>query len=231
MGKVKVKKQSTFIDMTAMSDVTVLLLTFFMLTSTFVQKEPITVNTPASVSEVKVPETNTVTILVDKGGKIFLAMDNPDELQRTTEMVAENYGITFTPAQKSAIRKLTSFGVPIRELPAYLDKTVEKQDAYMQEQLKTPNNPHIGIPNGSSDSIATASTAAEGTTNTIDPKNEFKVWIESATKGKAIGEVKLAIKADKTTDYKVVKKVISDLRDLRKNEYLLVTNLRTASSD
>ena len=82
MGKVKVKKQSTFIDMTAMSDVTVLLLTFFMLTSTFVQKEPITVNTPASVSEVKVPETNTVTILVDKGGKIFLAMDNPDELHK-----------------------------------------------------------------------------------------------------------------------------------------------------
>ena len=31
----KIKKKSTFIDMTAMSDVTVLLLTFFMLTSTF----------------------------------------------------------------------------------------------------------------------------------------------------------------------------------------------------
>ena len=30
----KIKKKSTFIDMTAMSDVTVLLLTFFMLTST-----------------------------------------------------------------------------------------------------------------------------------------------------------------------------------------------------
>ena len=28
--------------MTAMSDVTVLLLTFFMLTSTFIQKEPVT---------------------------------------------------------------------------------------------------------------------------------------------------------------------------------------------
>ena len=33
MGRVKIKKKSTFIDMTAMSDVTVLLLTFFMLTS------------------------------------------------------------------------------------------------------------------------------------------------------------------------------------------------------
>ena len=34
MGRAKIKKKSTFIDMTAMSDVTVLLLTFFMLPST-----------------------------------------------------------------------------------------------------------------------------------------------------------------------------------------------------
>ena len=50
MGRAKIKKKSTFIDMTAMSDVTVLLLTFFMLTSTFVKKEPVQVTTPASVS-------------------------------------------------------------------------------------------------------------------------------------------------------------------------------------
>ena len=54
-----------FIDMTAMSDVTVLLLTFFMLTSTFVKKEPVQVFTPASVSEIKIPETNILQILVD----------------------------------------------------------------------------------------------------------------------------------------------------------------------
>ena len=41
MPKIIVKRKSTFIDMTAMSDVTVLLLTFFMLTSTFIQKEPV----------------------------------------------------------------------------------------------------------------------------------------------------------------------------------------------
>ena len=46
----KIKKKSTFIDMTAMSDVTVLLLTFFMLTSTFIQKEPVQVTPPQSVS-------------------------------------------------------------------------------------------------------------------------------------------------------------------------------------
>ena len=51
MGRFKISKQDTFIDMTPMSDVMVLLLTFFMLTATFVKEEPVKVNTPGSVSE------------------------------------------------------------------------------------------------------------------------------------------------------------------------------------
>lgn len=56
MSRAKIQKKSMFIDMTAMSDVTVLLLTFFMLTASFVKKEPVQVVTPASVSEIKIPE-------------------------------------------------------------------------------------------------------------------------------------------------------------------------------
>ena len=58
MGKVKIKRKSTLIDMTAMSDVTVLLLTFFMLTSTFLKKEPTVVYTPSSVSEEMIPSSD-----------------------------------------------------------------------------------------------------------------------------------------------------------------------------
>ena len=57
MGRFHVKKQDTFIDMTPMSDVMVLLLTFFMLTATFTKEEPVKVNVPGSVSEIKIPET------------------------------------------------------------------------------------------------------------------------------------------------------------------------------
>ena len=76
MGRVKIARKSTFIDMTAMSDVTVLLLTFFMLTSTFLQKEPVTVVTPPSVSTEKVQETNFVQVLVSPEGKVWLTMNN-----------------------------------------------------------------------------------------------------------------------------------------------------------
>ena len=64
--------------MTPMSDVMVLLLTFFMLTATFVKEEPIKVNAPGSVSEIKIPESNLLTIFVEKNGKVFMTMDSPE---------------------------------------------------------------------------------------------------------------------------------------------------------
>ena len=79
MGKVKIKKNDVWIDMTPMSDVMVLLLCFFMLTSTFVKQEPVKVTTPGSVSEIKVPEKNVLSILVDKTGKVFMSMDNQND--------------------------------------------------------------------------------------------------------------------------------------------------------
>ena len=65
MPKVKVQRKSTAIDMTAMTDVAFLLLTFFMLTSNFTVKEPAQVSPPSSISEIKIPETDIFTILVD----------------------------------------------------------------------------------------------------------------------------------------------------------------------
>ena len=85
MAKVKPGKKDTFIDMTAMSDVTVLLLTFFMLTANFIPLEPVQVVTPASVIETKVPDYNYVTILVNPQGEIFLNLDRPSDKTETLE--------------------------------------------------------------------------------------------------------------------------------------------------
>ena len=233
---VKVKKQSTFIDMTAMSDVTVLLLTFFMLTSTFVKKEPITVTTPASVSEIKVPETNSMTVLVDKDGKVFLSMDDPKHLVKTAVAVGADYGVTFTDAQLETLSKTVSFGVPINKLPTYLDLRVDQQDKFMEEQLKIPGNNNVGIP---ADSVASVKMLSYGGKQI----NEFQNWIRQAraidnirradAKDELEKKVKLqlVIKADQTTRYEVVKGIMEDLRNLKENQYLLVTSLRAAASE
>ncbi len=99
MAKVKVKRKSTLIDMTAMSDVTVLLLTFFMLTSTFVQKEPVQVSTPSSVSEIKIPEINVLQVLVEPSGKIFISLDKQEDRVNVLNAMSSMYGVPFTQSK------------------------------------------------------------------------------------------------------------------------------------
>lgn len=197
MGRAKIKKKDTFIDMTAMSDVTVLLLTFFMLTSTFVKKEPVMVTTPASVSEIKIPETDILQILVDQNGKIFMSLDKQQDMRAVLEAVGNDYGITFTPAEIHKFMVAPTFGVAIGKMKQYLALPSDKQDEILKNE---------GIPCDSVD-------------------NQFKAWVRHARE--ANRDLRIAIKADHTTPYSVIKQVMSSLQDLRENRYNLITSLKT----
>ena len=199
MGRAKIKKKSTFIDMTAMSDVTVLLLTFFMLTSTFVKKEPVQVFTPASVSEIKIPETNILQILVDPQGKIFMSLDKQPDMKAVLEKMGEEYGVDFTPEQEMKFVTASTFGVPMRSMQKFLDLPTEQQDKLLKNE---------GIPCDSTD-------------------NQFKSWVRNARQVNP--DLRIAIKADASTPYAVIKNVMSSLQDLRENRYNLITSLKTTS--
>mgnify|MGYP002975553522 FL=1 len=188
--------------MTPMSDVMVLLLTFFMLTTTFIQKEPVQVVTPASVSDIKIPETNVLQILVDKSGKIFLSLDKQEDRMAVLQKVGEAYGVTFTNEQIQKFKLITSFGVPIAQMPAFLDLPTEQQDATLR---------NYGVPIDSTD-------------------NQFKVWVQEARKQNGKGLI-IAIKADASTPYPIIRQVMSSLQDLRENRYNLITSLKTIKTD
>ena len=199
MGRAKIKKKSTFIDMTAMSDVTVLLLSFFMLTSTFVKKEPVQVFTPASVSEIKIPETNILQILVDPQGKIFMSLDKQPDMKAVLEKMGEEYGVDFTPEQEKKFVTASTFGVPMRSMQKYLDLPSDQQDKLLKN-----------------DCIPCDSTV-----------NQFKSWVRSARQVNP--DLRIAIKADASTPYAVIKNVMNSLQDLRENRYNLITSLKTTS--
>ena len=199
MGRAQIKKKSTFIDMTAMSDVTVLLLTFFMLTSTFVKKEPVQVFTPASVSEIKIPETNILQILVDPQGKIFMSLDKQPDMKAVLEKMGEEYGVDFTPEQEKKFVTASTFCVPMRSMQKYLDLPSDQQDKLLKNE---------GIPCDSTD-------------------NQFKSWVRNARQVNP--DLRIAIKADASTPYAVIKNVMSSLQDLRENRYNLITSLKTTS--
>ncbi len=127
MGKIKIQKKDIWIDMTPMSDVMTLLLCFFMLTSTFLQPEPIQVNTPSSVSEAKVPENDVLTILVGGDGKIFLGTENKNNMNAMLQTIADKFGLSFNSQQLKNFSQESMFGAPIGSLGEYLNLEKEKR--------------------------------------------------------------------------------------------------------
>ena len=231
MGKVKIKRKSTFIDMTAMSDVTVLLLTFFMLTSTFLQKEPITVLTPSSVSEIKVPTMNLVTVLVSPEGQVFMSIaGDKDSLYSSEKMraelllnVASEYNklhpsskIEFNKAEVDKFSKINMFGVNIAAMKQWLGMTQEKMDEYIDPS----KNPNAGIPIDMNENL--------------EKPNEFQMWMRAAyntsdenlTTAIKTGEG-IAIKADKSTPYSKIQVVMDNLQTLKMNKFSLMTALKS----
>ncbi|HEY3373104.1 MAG TPA: biopolymer transporter ExbD [Prolixibacteraceae bacterium] len=195
MPKVKVPRKSTTVDMTAMCDVAFLLLTFFMLTSNFVAKEPIVVAVPSSISEIKIPERDIETVLIDKEGKVFFGLDAQQDRREVLDNVGKAYSISFTEKELHEFSKIGMSGVPIEKMKAYLALKPEERDS---------KEAALGIP---TDSL----------------NNQFKVWIKTARQVNR--ELRLAIKSDSQTPYKVIRDVMNTLQDVNENRYNLITSL------
>ncbi len=75
MATIKKKRLSVRIDMTPLVDVAFLLLTFFMMTTQFQPPEKVKIEVPASHSAFKLPESDVMTIYIDKDGQIFMGVD------------------------------------------------------------------------------------------------------------------------------------------------------------
>lgn len=202
MGKLKVKKHDVWIDMTPMSDVMVLLLTFFMLTSTFVKNEPVKVNQPSSVSEIKVPENDVLNIVVDKAGKVFMSMDNQNDLLSLIQGMNETNSIGLTNQEMMKFQADPMWGVPLNSLKGYLGLPNEK----MTEVIR---GAEAGVPHDSIDG----------------GKSEFQLWVTEALNVNE--DIKIAIKADADTPYAKIKKLMSELQDMNQNRYYLITSLKT----
>ncbi|MEN9684859.1 MAG: hypothetical protein RLZZ28_645 [Bacteroidota bacterium] len=117
MGRAKLPRKSTSIDMTAMCDVAFLLLSFFILTTKFKPSEAIAVTIPKSVAAKVAPSKDIVQVIIDKDGKVFLEMDD--------ESVKENIANTLNTTKNlgldvRAFKKAPFFGAPFAALKSFL---------------------------------------------------------------------------------------------------------------
>jgi biopolymer transport protein ExbD len=196
MPKVKVKRTKPSLDMTPMVDLVFLLVTFFMLTATMAPEKAVIVDTPSSVSDIKLPDSNVITISIDKNDRVFFGVDGQNTRAALLEKIAGKYGVGFNEQQKKTFSLLSEFGVPVNQLKSYLSL-----DANARKDFDK-SSPGIPI-----DSV----------------NNQLGDWVHQTrlTNPKVI----IAIKGDQDVNYETVQQVISTLQDKKVNRFNLITDM------
>lgn len=195
MPKVKAKRQSVSLDMTAMCDVAFLLLTFFMLTAKFRPEEAVTIVPPSSISEKPLNiKDGLLTISVSNEGGVYLATDDRAAREFMLERMANRYGVALTATMKKNYLASEIVGYPAGAMRQVLG--MKPSEAKDKGFLK-------GVPTDSSN-------------------NELSYWVGYAKLSNP--ELKIAIKGDQNSNYKVFADVIGTLQAQNINIFQLVTS-------
>jgi biopolymer transport protein ExbD len=199
MGRAKIKRGNTNIDMTAMCDVAFLLLAFFILTGQFKPAEAVDVTTPSSVAAKAAPQKNAFTVSVDKEGRVFL--DMTDEMKGdVAQQISTARQLNLSPEDIKNFKASTFVGAPLNQLSQFIRLT--------PEQLKAVKL--TGIPVDSAN-------------------NELRDWINAAIQVYKDKGVKLnfLIKGDNAAKYPAFKSVIEAFKKNDVYKYQLITTPET----
>lgn len=200
MGRAKVQRKSTSIDMTAMCDVSFLLLTFFILTATARQPDPLDISIPSSTVSFKIPDKDLTILSIGKG-KVFIDIIGQDVKELTLQKMGTQYGVNFTATELKRFSLLSSFGVPFGNLKQFLAMDGEQRDK-------------SGIQTG----IPTADSTANG---------ELSRWILEARNACAElhqAKMHISIKGDADEEYPAVRKIVDVLQRQKINTFSLITS-------
>ena len=201
MPKVTMPRKSTNIDMTAMCDVAFLLLTFFMLATKFKPEEPVMVKTPASISEIPIPDNDIMLITVDPGGRVFFSIDNKNMRGELIEKINEQKGLNLTKEEKYKFSIGASIGTPFSQLKSYLSAEPEAQKEFDKTTRGVPTD-----------------------TSVLSEQNELAVWIKEARYTNP--KLRIVIKADGATAYPEIKKITRTLEGWKILKFNLLTSMK-----
>jgi len=205
MGRAKIPRKSTTIDMTAMCDVAFLLLSFFILATKFKPSEALSVVTPSSVSSKIAPDKNVMQITMDKDGKVYFSISDANVNEKKNIIAAintsKNLGLTETEMKNFYANPTAYVGVPFSKLKPYLDLGLDQIKGFAQP----------GIP-------------TQDSTN-----NELIDWVRAAVTVSADGgfnggHMNILVKGDDAAKYPAFQGVIMAFKKNDQLKFQLVTN-------
>ena len=202
MGRAKLPRKSTNIDMTAMCDVAFLLLSFFILAAKFKPPEALKVTTPSSVYTRIVPERMAVIVTIDKSDKVYFSVSDANGPQKldiiNTINTQKNLGLTDKEKNTFAALPSSYIGVPFSKLKPFLDKMAEPG----------------GLTNVIVDGIPVKDTS----------NNELIDWVRAAQSAFAGEQMKLVVKGDDDSKYPAFQGVIYAFKKNDLLKFQLVTS-------
>jgi biopolymer transport protein ExbD len=194
MGRAKIKRGSTNVDMTAMCDVAFLLLSFFILTTKFKPAEAVEVTPPSSVASKIAPQNDAFMVSINKEGKIFIQMS--DEMKGDViDELSTSRNLNFSAEDKKYFKQSLFVGTPLNQLPQFI--RVKPEDLHT---LKL-----TGVPADTSN-------------------NELQAWINAAVNVYKGRKINFLIKGDNNSKYSAFRDVINSFKRNEIFKYQLVTN-------
>jgi biopolymer transport protein ExbD len=200
MGRAKLPRKSTSIDMTAMCDVAFLLLSFFILTTKFKPDEALAVQTPNSVSSKTANEKKQTVITIDKEGKVYLSFSDDSPKKDVISGVNQLASLGLTDQEMKRFETLEFVGVPFSQVKSLLSKD--------PEALKGVTFPGIPCLDSSN--------------------NELKTWMAAVNNAFRGDKITLLLKGDNNSKYPSFKNVIAAFKANDFLKFQMVTNPASA---
>jgi len=214
MPKIKMPKGTPSIDMTPMVDLAFLLVTFFMLTASFRNAEPVTLETPSSISDKIIPE-NILMVTLDKDGRVFFNLSDPEARKEMLNNMLQKYKVGLSPEKIEEFSFMSTFGCPMQELPEYMNTEAAKRASFPTEGIPTDSTKNELL-----DWLSFAATAAGNTGRTAFEEAKLKGGEPKMEDFKP----KFILRVDSKTLYKDAATVIDVFRELNLNNLNFVTS-------